>query len=328
MAAAAVAAGLALGVVGEPSDPAGAAATLGLATLGGLVEGLAVGLFQHAVLHPWLTELTRRRWVGATVAVAVAGWFLGMLPSTLISLNGAGEDATGTTSDLGPPLWVMPFVGVVVGLFAGAVFGAAQAWALRGHVARPRVWIGANALGWAGAMAVIFTGAALPGTGWSLPSLLLLGAVTGVMAGLVIGAVTGLFLPALDDTAPRATSLGNRIVLFVLRSPAHRLLSGSLVELRYVGARSGRRFALPAQYARTGDRLVLYPGHAERKVWWRNFRTSAEVEVVLAGGVRPGVGRLLARDDPERTSALSEYGRRWPRVTVPVDAPLVDVRLR
>ena len=135
MASAAVAAGLAFGVVGEPSDPAGAAATLGLATLGGLVEGLAVGLFQHAVLHPWLTELTRRRWVGATVAVAVTGWFLGMLPSTLISLDGAGEDAT--ASDLGPPLWVMPFVGVVVGLFAGAVFGAAQAWALRGHVARP-----------------------------------------------------------------------------------------------------------------------------------------------------------------------------------------------
>ena len=177
-------------------------------------------------------------------------------------------------------------------------------------------------------MAVIFTGAGFPGAGWSLPSLLVLGAVTGITAGLVIGAVTGLFLHALDDTAPRAASLGNRIVLFVLRSPAHRLLSGSLVELRYVGARSGRRFALPAQYARTGDRLVLYPGHAEHKVWWRNFRTSAEVEVVLAGGVRPGVGRLLARDDPERTSALSEYRRRWPRVAVPVDAPLVDVRLR
>ena len=43
---------------------------------------------------------------------------------------------------------------------------------------------------------------------------------------------------------------GNSLVLAVLRSPAHRLLSGMAVELRYTGRRSGRVFAPPLQYAR------------------------------------------------------------------------------
>src|SRR3712207_6318731 len=50
---------------------------------------------------------------------------------------------------------------------------------------------------------------------------------------------------------------GNAVVLAVLRSRAHRLLSGSAIELRYTGRRSGRLYVLPVQYAGTGDRLVV-----------------------------------------------------------------------
>jgi len=41
---------------------------------------------------------------------------------------------------------------------------------------------------------------------------------------------------------------GNSVVLAVLRSSAHRLLSGMAVELRYTGRRSGRQYVLPVQY--------------------------------------------------------------------------------
>ncbi|HSJ44112.1 MAG TPA: hypothetical protein VK923_05445 [Euzebyales bacterium] len=49
---------------------------------------------------------------------------------------------------------------------------------------------------------------------------------------------------------------GNGIVLAVLRSPFHRLLSGVALELRYTGRRSGREYVLPVQYARRGDQLT------------------------------------------------------------------------
>ena len=52
---------------------------------------------------------------------------------------------------------------------------------------------------------------------------------------------------------------GNGLVLAVLRSRAHRLASGMVLELRYTGRRTGREYALPLQYARTGERLVVRP---------------------------------------------------------------------
>jgi hypothetical protein len=326
MAAAAVAAGLAFTVVGEPTDVGAAALVLGLATLGGAIEGLAIGWFQWSVLHPWLPRLSRRRWVGVTLAVAVAGWFLGMLPSTVVSMS-TGPSSTGAPSSTGPPPWVMPVLGVASGLVAGAIFGAAQAWALRGHVLRPRLWVLANSLGWAAAMAVIFTGSSLPAAGWPLAALLALGAVTGVLAGLAIGGVTGLFLPGLDDRAPRGTTRVNRFVLGVLRSPTRGTLPDGLADLRYTGAVSGRRYALPVQCAAWGNRLVAYPGHAERKVWWHSLRRPAAVEVGWLGVVRPGVGRVLDATDPDRSAAVAAYEARFPHVHVPADSVLVEIRL-
>jgi hypothetical protein len=76
---------------------------------------------------------------------------------------------------------------------------------------------------------------------------------------------------------------GNSLVLAILRSPAHRLLSGSAIELRYIGRRSGRHYALPVQYARDGSLLVVAPQGPATKTWWRNFRTRQSVDVRLAG---------------------------------------------
>src|SRR3712207_5590597 len=81
---------------------------------------------------------------------------------------------------------------------------------------------------------------------------------------------------------------GNAIVLAVLRSRAHRLLSASAIELRYTGRRSGRQYVLPVQYAGTGDRLVVRPQHWQHSTWWRNFRTPQPVTVRLAGRLHEG----------------------------------------
>ena len=65
--------------------------------------------------------------------------------------------------------------------------------------------------------------------------------------------------------------LANSVVGGVLRSPAHRLLSGSTALLTYEGRRTGRRIVLPTQYARHGDEVVILVGRPETKQWWRNF---------------------------------------------------------
>ena len=61
---------------------------LGLFTLLGAYEGAIVGLAQWLVLRQRLPAIARRSWIWATVAGAMAAWFLGMLPGTVMSLIG------------------------------------------------------------------------------------------------------------------------------------------------------------------------------------------------------------------------------------------------
>jgi deazaflavin-dependent oxidoreductase (nitroreductase family) len=121
---------------------------------------------------------------------------------------------------------------------------------------------------------------------------------------------------------------GNAVVLAVLRSRAHRLLSGSAIELRYTGRRSGRQYVLPVQYARADDHLVVRPQRWEHATWWRNFRTPQPVTVRLAGRLHEGTARVVDPDDPDWRSARQTYATRWPRSARGGPGPLVVMSLR
>ncbi len=121
---------------------------------------------------------------------------------------------------------------------------------------------------------------------------------------------------------------GNPVVLAVLRSPAHRVLSGMVIELRYTGRRSGRPYVLPVQYARSGDRLVVVPQAAESKMWWRNFWTERPVTVRLAGQLRDGSARVVNRDDRGWEEDRRLYGSRWRRLADRLTGPLVEITVR
>ena len=121
---------------------------------------------------------------------------------------------------------------------------------------------------------------------------------------------------------------GNAIVLAILRSRAHRLLSASAIELRYAGRRRGRRYVIPVQHARAGDRLVVRPQHWQHATWWRNFRTPQPVTVRLAGRLREGTARVLDPDDPDWRSAWQAYAMRWPRSARRGTGPLGVISLR
>ena len=118
---------------------------------------------------------------------------------------------------------------------------------------------------------------------------------------------------------------GNAVVLAVLRSRAHRLLSGSAIELRYTGRRSGRQYALPVQYAGAGDHLVVRPQRWQHSTWWRNFRTPQPVTVRLAGRLHEGTARVVDPGDPDWRSAWRTYATRWPRSARHGSGPLVVI---
>ena len=121
----------------------------------------------------------------------------------------------------------------------------------------------------------------------------------------------------------------NSVVGVVLRSPAHRLLSGSTDLLAYEGRRSGRRIVLPTQYARSGDDVVVLVGRPETKRWWCNFVEPRDLDVLLAGEWHAMTGQVVrGADDPEQARPLlAAYLERFPKVVKALAEDTDDDRL-
>jgi len=129
--------------------------------------------------------------------------------------------------------------------------------------------------------------------------------------------------PAPTPTRPPRRRNPNTVVSRVLRSRAHRLLSGTVLLLTYTGRRSGLRRELPVQYARDGDRWVVVAGSPHRKTWWRNFTAPAPVVVTLAGELLAGTAVLLPTGSAARNRALTAYRRRFRGARIDDGTPVV-----
>lgn len=108
--------------------------------------------------------------------------------------------------------------------------------------------------------------------------------------------------------------IANAVVGGLLRSPLHRLLSGSTDLVRYTGRRSGRRVTTPTQYARRGDDVIILVGDPEAKTWWRNFETIHDIDVLLQRRWIPMAARaVVGADEPKTIAPLLEvYLQRFP----------------
>jgi len=116
----------------------------------------------------------------------------------------------------------------------------------------------------------------------------------------------------------RLLRLGNPLVRGILRSPAHRLLSRSLIVLEYEGRTSGRAFAIPVRYAQTENaRLVALAVDRAGKRWWRAFVEPRRAVVVHRGSRQVVVGTLA--EGSLREEARATYVARYPR-----SAPFVE----
>jgi deazaflavin-dependent oxidoreductase (nitroreductase family) len=126
--------------------------------------------------------------------------------------------------------------------------------------------------------------------------------------------------------------LVNRVVTWLLRSPASRLVDRSLVLLAVTGHRSGRTYTFPVQYARLGESLWVYVGDGADKTWWRNLTSPAPVQVLLRRTVHTGTAQAFCgRQHPEEVGeGLRRYRARYPRLAQRLratDAETVMVRV-
>ena len=112
----------------------------------------------------------------------------------------------------------------------------------------------------------------------------------------------------------------NRVVIAVLQSPLHRVLSGSTGLVRYT-ASSGRTVVTPTQYTTVDDGVVILVGHPEAKTWWRHFRTEQPIEILRNRQWTAMTAQTLTgADQPEEVAPLLDsYLARFPRAARALD---------
>src|SRR4051812_41946369 len=104
----------------------------------------------------------------------------------------------------------------------------------------------------------------------------------------------------------------NPVVRGLLRSPAHRVLSRSVLLLAYTGRRSGVRRELPVMYALLGERFVVVVGQPETKTWWRNFAGDVRPVTVTVAGQRVSCrAQLVGPTSTDHQTALAAYRARY-----------------
>ncbi|MFH0768106.1 MAG: hypothetical protein V1932_00875 [Chloroflexota bacterium] len=187
----AVAAGvgfLVLGSIGESQTTGYRILVIVIMMLAGIIEGLVTGFFQWLVLRRKLLSMKTRNWLIPTALGAATAWALGMLPSVFFLPE------VSTSNNVEPSGLQIVLLATVSGLILGAIFGIFQWLELRRHVDKASRWVLANSSGWVIGLAIIYLGASIPSAETSLTIVILIGAISGLLAGFAVGAVTGLCL--------------------------------------------------------------------------------------------------------------------------------------
>ncbi len=104
----------------------------------------------------------------------------------------------------------------------------------------------------------------------------------------------------------------NPIMILLLKSPFHGIISKNMMLVSVTGRKSGKIISTPTNYLRDGNNLWVISWR-ERK-WWRNLRSGsgAVVRILLAGKNIEGCGHII-EDEKAVAQSLFEYYKKVPQ---------------
>jgi hypothetical protein len=88
----------------------------------------------------------------------------------------------------------------------------------------------------------------------------------------------------------------NRVMIFILRSPLHRVMSKQLMVITMKGIKSGALISTPVSYIRRGSEVYVMT----RSSWWKNLAGGKPVTLHIQGKEFSGQARVT--DDPQAVS--------------------------
>lgn len=82
-----------------------------------------------------------------------------------------------------------------------------------------------------------------------------------------------------------------------------------VINIRYVGRRSGKTIQTPVGYQRSGDGIVINVMSPDNKTWWRNFLGEGGPITLLKLDGEDRTGHAIAsRDDKGRVTVAVQLG--------------------
>ena len=120
----------------------------------------------------------------------------------------------------------------------------------------------------------------------------------------------------------------NTLLSWLLRSPFHGFLSGSMMLISFRGRKSGKAYSTPVNYFRApgeqGEYLVTFS--KPERVWWRNLRDGAQVTLHLQGKTVRGQATASQEVDLAK-KFLNFYLTRNPKVARYFDVQMTPENL-
>lgn len=100
----------------------------------------------------------------------------------------------------------------------------------------------------------------------------------------------------------------NKTMKFVLRSPAHGMVSRFTTLITFTGRKSGKTYTTPVSYSQFDDQVYIFT-HAN---WWKNLCGAAPVTLCLQGREREGWAEPIAEDKNAIATRLTAHLRKVP----------------
>jgi hypothetical protein len=93
--------------------------------------------------------------------------------------------------------------------------------------------------------------------------------------------------------------LMNKLFVGLIDAPViGSVMRRAIINIRYVGRRSGKTIETPVGYRRTADGLVINVMSPQNKTWWRNFLGDGGEITLLKFDGRDRTGHAIANRDP------------------------------
>ena len=95
----------------------------------------------------------------------------------------------------------------------------------------------------------------------------------------------------------------NKIMIGILRSPLHSMISGGIMIIGFTGSKSGKKFSTPVNFLEIEDKLYVMTDRT--RVWWKNIKKNPGLELHIKRENLKGSGLVIdSKTEVEKYLAL------------------------